>query len=43
MRLLAIGDVCGPAGCDYVRRKLPLIKREKKIDEGGGKRREVIS
>ena len=32
MRLLAIGDVCGPSGCDYVCRKLPLIKREKKID-----------
>ena len=32
MRLLAIGDVCGQVGCDTVYKKLPLIKREKKID-----------
>lgn len=32
MRLLAVGDVCGDAGCEYVQRILPLIKRDKKID-----------
>lgn len=32
MRLLAVGDVCGKAGCDYIRKVLPTIKREKKID-----------
>lgn len=32
MRLLAIGDVCGPVGCEYVRKKLPTLKREKAID-----------
>lgn len=32
MRLLAVGDICGPAGCDCVRRKLPLLKKEKNID-----------
>lgn len=32
MRLLAIGDVCGAVGCDTVYRKLPLIKKENRID-----------
>ncbi|MBQ6826072.1 MAG: TIGR00282 family metallophosphoesterase [Clostridia bacterium] len=32
MRLLAIGDVCGPFGCEYIRRALPSLKREKGID-----------
>ncbi len=32
MRLLAVGDVCGAAGCDYVRKILPKIKKEKHID-----------
>ncbi len=32
MRLLAVGDVCGNAGCEYVRAKLPGIKKEKNID-----------
>ncbi|MBR7131978.1 MAG: TIGR00282 family metallophosphoesterase [Clostridia bacterium] len=32
MRLLAIGDVCGQAGCDCVRRVLPSLKKEKEID-----------
>ena len=32
MRVLAIGDVCGPAGCETVRRILPNLKKDKKID-----------
>lgn len=32
MRILAIGDVCGSIGCEYVRKVLPMIKREKRID-----------
>lgn len=32
MRLLAVGDVCGPEGCEYVRKKLGSFKRENKID-----------
>ena len=32
MKILAVGDVCGYVGCDYVRRVLPALKREKKID-----------
>ena len=32
MRLLAIGDVCGSCGCEEVRRRLPIIKKEKGID-----------
>lgn len=32
MRLLAVGDVCGSIGCEEVRRVLPALKREKKID-----------
>lgn len=32
MRLLAVGDVCGKVGCEYVRSNLSLLKREKNID-----------
>lgn len=32
MRLLCVGDVCGPYGCEYVRKKLPMLKKEKGID-----------
>lgn len=32
MRLLAVGDVCGMVGCEYVRSKLPSLKKEKNID-----------
>ncbi|MBE6808522.1 MAG: TIGR00282 family metallophosphoesterase [Ruminococcaceae bacterium] len=32
MRLLAVGDVCGRLGCEYVRSKLPNLKKEKNID-----------
>ncbi len=32
MRILAIGDVCGSIGCEYVRKILPSLKREKAID-----------
>ncbi len=32
MRILAIGDVCGSIGCEYVRKILPTLKREKRID-----------
>ncbi len=32
MRLLAIGDVCGEAGCEAVREILPKLKKKKKID-----------
>ena len=32
MRLLTVGDVCGKCGCDYIREKLPKIKREMNID-----------
>ncbi len=32
MRLLAVGDVCGPVGCEVIREKLPLIKKNKRID-----------
>ena len=32
MKILAVGDVCGSIGCDYVRKVLPALKREKKID-----------
>lgn len=32
MRLLAVGDVCGSVGCDYVRAKLSALKKEKNID-----------
>lgn len=32
MKLLAVGDVCGPAGCKKVKEILPVLKKEKKID-----------
>lgn len=32
MRILAIGDVCGSIGCEYVRKILPALKKEKQID-----------
>lgn len=32
MKILAVGDVCGSIGCDYVRKVLPALKREKNID-----------
>ncbi len=32
MRILAVGDVCGSIGCEYVYKILPALKREKKID-----------
>ena len=32
MRILAIGDVCGSIGCEYVRKSLPDLKRKKAID-----------
>ncbi len=32
MRLLTVGDVCGNVGCEYVRNKLPKLKKEKNID-----------
>lgn len=32
MRILAVGDVCGSIGCEAVRRWLPALKKEKRID-----------
>ena len=32
MRILAVGDVCGSVGCEYVRRVLPALKKKKNID-----------
>jgi len=32
MRLLAVGDVCGVCGCEEIRKRLPFIKKEKRID-----------
>ena len=32
MRLLTVGDVCGNVGVEEIRRKIPLLKREKNID-----------
>ena len=32
MRVIAIGDVCGKAGCDAVMKFLPQIKKERSID-----------
>ncbi len=32
MKILAIGDVCGTSGCEFLRRKLPSIKRQYDID-----------
>lgn len=32
MRILAVGDVCGKPGLDYLRRTLPRVRREQRID-----------
>lgn len=32
MNVLCIGDVVGSAGCDFLRRRLPALKRLKKVD-----------
>lgn len=32
MKLLTVGDVCGPVGCEEIRRKLPVLKRKYAID-----------
>ncbi len=32
MRILTIGDVCGSIGCEAIRKTLPTLKKEKKID-----------
>ena len=32
MRLLAVGDVCGVRGCEEIRKRLPQLKRDKKIE-----------
>ncbi len=32
MRILCVGDVCGSIGCDYLKRVLPKIKVDEKID-----------
>ena len=32
MRVLCIGDVVGKIGCEFLREKLPAIKRVKNID-----------
>ncbi len=32
MKILAVGDVCGSIGCEYVKKVLPALKREKNID-----------
>ncbi len=32
MRILCVGDVCGSIGCDYLKRVLPKLKRDEKID-----------
>lgn len=32
MRLLCIGDVCGDAGCEYLKRLLPKIKKDYNVD-----------
>lgn len=32
MRILAVGDVCGSIGCQYVRKILPTLKKENSID-----------
>ena len=32
MKILAIGDACGSLGCEAVRKWLPALKKEKKID-----------
>lgn len=32
MKVLAVGDVCAPDGCDFALKTIPLIKREENID-----------
>ncbi|MBR6503300.1 MAG: TIGR00282 family metallophosphoesterase [Clostridia bacterium] len=32
MKVLAIGDVCAPDGCEYALKMIPIIKREENID-----------
>lgn len=32
MKILAVGDVCAPDGCDYALKLIPKIKREENID-----------
>ncbi len=32
MRILAVGDVCGSIGCEFVHKVLPSLKKEKAID-----------
>ena len=32
MRILAVGDVCGSKGCEYVRKVLPAFKKQNNID-----------
>lgn len=32
MRVLAVGDICAPDGCDYALKMIPIIKREENID-----------
>ena len=32
MNILCVGDVCGSAGCDFLLRALPVLKRNEKID-----------
>lgn len=32
MRILAVGDVVGECGCEFLRKALPLIKKENRID-----------
>ena len=32
MKILAIGDACGSLGCEAVRKWLPTLKKEKRID-----------
>ena len=32
MKILAVGDVCAPDGCDYALKVIPKIKKDEKID-----------
>ena len=32
MRILCIGDVCGSVGCDFLRQRLPVLKKQWSID-----------
>ena len=32
MRILCIGDVCGSIGCDFLRQRLPSLKKQRNID-----------